>query len=1157
MRKPDLKRRSFLRMLAGGALTLAATPLMAEVFKDVFNKFEPVSIDNPLAHYPNRGWEKVFRDIWKYDYEYSFVCAPNDTHECLLRAHVKNGVVIRIAPTFNYHKAKDIYGNVSSQRWEPRCCEKGLILVRRFYSDRRVKAPVVRKGFYEWYKAGFPRDPRTGRPPEKYFTGRGKEPFVKITWEEAFEITAKTLKNIAETYTGEEGRRRLLAQGYDPLMVEATKGAGTQVLKFRGGMPPLGATRVFGMYRLANSMALLDAHIRKVGPKEAKGARGWDNYTWHTDLPPGHPMVTGQQTVDWDLVCVDHTDHVVVWGMNWILTKMPDAHWLTEARLKGALITHITCEYSATATKSDKVLVIRPGTDPALAYGFAHVIIKEKLYDEDYLRKYTDMPLLVRMDTLKLLKPEDLYENYTPKPLKNFIKVIKPGEKVPAIYKQPAPIITEEMRKEWSDFVVWDLGRNKPRVITRDEYGKRFKVKAALEGKFKVKLKDGKEVEVRPVFDLYKEYILNNFDPDTVSEITWAPKEAIYEIARDFAKYAGRTLIAVGMGPNQFFNNDLKDRAMFLLAALTKNLGRVGANLGSYAGNYRAAFFNGLPTYIAEDPFNPQTDPDKPVKIKRYFTPESAHYFNEGDKYLKIGKKVLTGRTHMPTPTKSILVSNSNSLIGNAKWHYDTVMNVFPKIEFIGVLEWWWTASCEYADIVYPVDSWAEFKNVDATISVTNPFLMVWPKSPLPRIFNTKGDIEVLAGIAKALGDLTGDKRFYDYWKFALEGKAEVYLQRIFDHSTAMRGYRVEELVKQAEKGIPALMMSRTYPKWVGYEQMVEDRPWYTKSGRLEFYRDEEEFLINGENLAVYREPIDSTFYEPNVIVAKPHPAIKPETPDKWGADPNDLRAYVRQGRNVVKPWSEVKKTKHPLNAKDPKYRFIFHTPKFRHGAHTTGVDSDYLSVLFGPFGDIYRRDKRMPYVSEFFVDINPRDARELGIEDGDYVWIDADPEERPFRGWQKASKDKVEVARLMARARYYPGTPRGILRMWHNAYASTFGTVRGQKENRNKLAKNRYTGYVSLFRHGSHQSCTRGWIKPTHMTDSLVRKGLFGQKIGKGFVPDVHCPTGAPREAFVKVELAERGGIGGKGKWLPAEKKMAPTYESEDLKAYMEGKLV
>ncbi len=106
-------------------------------------------------------------------------------------------------------------------------------------------------------------------------------------------------------------------------------------------------------------------------------------------------------------------------------------------------------------------------------------------------------------------------------------------------------------------------------------------------------------------------------------------------------------------------------------------------------------------------------------------------------------------------------------------------------------------------------------------------------------------------------------------------------------------------------------------------------------------------------------------------------------------------------------------------------------------------------------------------------------------------------------------------------------------------------------------MAKNRFTGYISFFRHGSHQSCTRGWIKPTHMTDSLVRKGLFGQKVGKGFVPDVHCPTGAPREAFVKVEFAEKGGLNGVGKWLPAEKGIAPTYEKEDVKAYMEGKLI
>ncbi|MBL8114613.1 MAG: hypothetical protein JNK60_17160, partial [Acidobacteria bacterium] len=43
-------------------------------------------VSNPLAVYPDRGWEKVYRDLWKYDSTFTFTCAPNDTHNCLLRA---------------------------------------------------------------------------------------------------------------------------------------------------------------------------------------------------------------------------------------------------------------------------------------------------------------------------------------------------------------------------------------------------------------------------------------------------------------------------------------------------------------------------------------------------------------------------------------------------------------------------------------------------------------------------------------------------------------------------------------------------------------------------------------------------------------------------------------------------------------------------------------------------------------------------------------------------------------------------------------------------------------------------------------------------------------------------------------------------------------
>ncbi|MBI2060984.1 MAG: molybdopterin-dependent oxidoreductase [Nitrospirae bacterium] len=1145
-------RRTFLQLMAGAGGSLAF--MTKDAWGSVFTFFEPFDTPNPLAQYPNRGWESVYRDLLAYDSTFSFLCAPNDTHNCLLRAYVKNGVITRLGPTYGFGKAVDLYGNKASHRWEPRCCQKGLALVRRFYGDRRCKYPLVRAGFRQWVMDGFPRDPETGRVPSKY-VNRGRDGWLRVSWDEAFQFSAKAMANIAETYSGEQGVKRLKAQGYDEAMVEAVGGAGVQTIKFRGGMAALGATRIFAQYRLANSMALLDAKIRNVGPDKAIGARGWDNYSWHTDLPPGHPMVTGQQTVDWDLVCVENAKLVIAWGMNWIATKMPDAHWLTEARLKGTKTVVIACEYSATANKADAALVVRPGTTPALALGLAGVILKEKLHDEEYIRRYTDLPFLVRMDNLKLLRAAEVWPDRKASTLRNYVSVEASGAKSPPNHLQPTPIVPEALRNEWGDYVVWDETAKGPKAVSRDEYGKKAAaLKPAVSGAFTVKLASGESVAVRTVFDLLSEYVEKNFNVEQTSEITWAPKEGIEWLAREIAKNKAATLFAVGMGPNQFFNNDLKDRAIFFLAALTRNIGLIGANVGSFAGNYRAAFFNGLPQFIAENPFDLELDGAKPSRPKGYSKAESVHYFNDSEHVLRAGKTLITGKSHIPTPTKAIHVTNSNSLIGNAKGHYESVINVFPRVEFIAVNEWWWTASCEYADVVFPVDSWAEFKYPDLTISVTNPFLYVYPRSPLPRIFNTRSDLEVAAGLSNAMADVTGDSRFRDMWKFVNEGTAEPYLQRVLDHSSATRGYKMNDIEKKAQEGVPSILLSRTYPKAAGWEQSNEDKPWYTKSGRLEFYRDEPEFIDSGENMLVYREPVDSTFYEPNVIVSAPHPALKPKSPEDYGVNRAELSGDKRQTRHVVKPWSDVKNTQHPLMKEG--HRFIYHTPKYRHGAHTTPVDTDVVAVWFGPFGDVYRHDKRKPFVVESFVDINPLDGKELGIEDGDYVWIDADPADRPYRGWKKGTEE-YKLARLLLRARYYPGTPRGVARTWHNMFGSTYQSVKGHETNPTGLAKGPETGYQSIYRYGSHQSCTRGWLKPTWMTDSLVRKDLLGQKIGKGFMPDVHCPTGAPRESFVKITKAEDGGYGGEKLWKPAKDGFRPGYENDSMKSFLQGGFV
>jgi nitrate reductase alpha subunit len=75
-------------------------------------------------------------------------------------------------------------------------------------------------------------------------------------------------------------------------------------------------------------------------------------------------------------------------------------------------------------------------------------------------------------------------------------------------------------------------------------------------------------------------------------------------------------------------------------------------------------------------------------------------------------------------------------------------------------------------------------------------------------------------------------------------------------------------------------------------------------------------------------------------------------------------------------------------------------------------------------------------------------------------------------------------------------------------------------------------------------------------MTDSMTRKNYFGQQIGTGFEADVHSPSGAPKEGFVKVEKAEDGDPDG-GVWRPVELGFRPEALSDAMKAYLAGRFV
>jgi len=194
----------------------------------------------------------------------------------------------------------------------------------------------------------------------------------------------------------------------------------------------------------------------------------------------------------------------------------------------------ISAEYQATANEADEVIILRPGTDAALALGVARAIIDQELYDREFVKRFTDLPLLVRMDTLKKLQARDIIPDYQPASLSNFTRVLTPGEAGQPFRLQNAVETPQTLRESWDDAVVWDTRTNSPKPVSRDQVGEFFDTAAldpALQGAFEVTTRDGTKVQVRPVFSLEPEY-LQAFDSRTVAELTWVPEEGIRRLAR-------------------------------------------------------------------------------------------------------------------------------------------------------------------------------------------------------------------------------------------------------------------------------------------------------------------------------------------------------------------------------------------------------------------------------------------------------------------------------------------------------------------------------------------------------------------------------------------------------------------------------------------------
>jgi nitrate reductase alpha subunit len=314
----------------------------------------------------NRDWEEGYRQRWQHDKIVRSTHGVNCTGSCSWTIYVKSGVVTWETQQTDYPRTRPGMPN-----HEPRGCSRGASYSWYLYSASRLKYPMIRSRLLRlWREArktlgpveawgAIVSDPAKAR---EYKEIRGRGGFVRASWDEASEIIAAANLHTIKAY----GPDRVAGFSPIPAMSMVSFASGARYLSLIGG-------------------TMLSF------------------YDWYCDLPPSSPQTWGEQTdvpesADWY-----NSSYLIAWGSNVPQTRTPDAHFFVEARYNGTKVVAITPDYSEVAKLSDLWLHPKPGTDSALAMAMGHVILREFFLDrqvayfQNYCRRYTDLPMLVRL----------------------------------------------------------------------------------------------------------------------------------------------------------------------------------------------------------------------------------------------------------------------------------------------------------------------------------------------------------------------------------------------------------------------------------------------------------------------------------------------------------------------------------------------------------------------------------------------------------------------------------------------------------------------------------------------------------------------------------------------------------------------------------------
>ncbi|RMF24276.1 MAG: hypothetical protein D6760_03650, partial [Deltaproteobacteria bacterium] len=598
------------------------------------------------------------------------------------------------------------------------------------------------------------------------------------------------------------------------------------------------------------------------------------------DLPVGGTITLGEPRVGGSSDDWFRSDYIVLWAFNPTCTRIPDAHFLNEARYRGARVVAIAPDYNQSAIHTDLWLPVRPGSDAAIALAACHVVVSEGLHDADYIREQTDLPFLVREDNGRFLRRSD---------------VEKGGAEDVFAYLDEA---TGKIR--------WAPGcRGSDEKTLRLPDG----VRAALRGRTQVELAGRGSTTVRPVFDILRER-LERLTPEWASRETDVSASLIRRFAREFAA-ADAALIIAQYGMCKNYHSDLAQRAQILLASLTGNLGKAG-------GGWRSLAFlalDGMALVAMQDKLDighlillgVQSFLD-PVEVRNRFMTmfvsstlfhavhgELAEHQTDpawADPALPrppaayLDEAISKGHFSVGAPPGSppeAIVSVCGNVLRHARMGDRLRDGLFARARLVVDVTMRMSETARHADILLPAAGWYEKIGIKYIPAFT-PYLTMADRA-VPPLGESKSEWEIFALLAERVARVARERglesvrgfrgddcslvdlgdRFTDGGRFGPADDEKVF-EFILKVSGATRGISADDLRRSGGalplEGLGPQEGGGVHSDYIKGEPVVplrhnveKKQPYPTLTGRQQFYIDHPWFLELGEELPTYKRP--------------------------------------------------------------------------------------------------------------------------------------------------------------------------------------------------------------------------------------------------------------------------------------------------------------